>query len=446
MNKDMTIGNPSKILFFFALPMVAGNILQQLYNIIDSIIVGNFVSSDALASVGASYPITFVLITIANGCSIGCSVVISQYYGGRDIAKVKASIYTSIIFITLFSLLIMLLGILFCNDILSLMNTPANIFSDSCMYMKIYFMGVIFLFIYNIVTASFNALGNSKTPLKFLFLSSILNVLLDLLFVTKFNMGVSGAAYATLISQIVSAILSLFFLLKTLKTMECTVATKFFDKAILKNISKIAIPSILQQSIVSVGNLFVQGLVNSYGSAVIAGYAVATKIDSLTILPMANMSNAVSTFTGQNIGAHKAQRINKGYKGALIMIAFFSAFAFIILFFFGNNLIGLFVDSTTSNIEVITIGTQYLKIVSIFYFFMGLMVITNGVLRGSGEMKIFLGSTITNLSTRIIFSYGLAFIIGQCAIWWAVPLGWIFASTISVIGYKSGKWKNKSII
>ncbi|WP_455822740.1 MATE family efflux transporter [Clostridium butyricum] len=445
MSKDMTIGNPSKILFYFAIPMVLGNILQQLYNIVDSMIVGNFVGADALAAVGASYPITFVLITVANGAGIGCGVVISQYFGGRMLEKVKTSIFTSIIFISIFSCILMVLGIIFADWILSVMNTPENIFYDSSSYMKIYFMGVVFLFIYNIVTSCFNALGNSKTPLMFLLCSAILNILLDLLFVIKFNMGVRGTAFATLISQGISALLSLSFLLKKIKMIKTDTTVKKFDIRILKKISKIAVPSILQQSIVSIGNLFVQALVNSYGAVVIAGYAAATKIDSMTILPMSNMSNAVSTFTGQNIGAGKIERIKKGYKSALIMIGIFCVFAASLLFLAGHQLIGMFVDSV-SNQGVITIGTQYLKIVSVFYFFMGLMVITNGVFRGSGDMKMFLASTLTNLSTRIIFAYGLASFIGQGAIWWAVPFGWIFASTVSVIRYKSGKWKNSTVI
>lgn len=456
MNKDMTSGNPSKILLYFALPMVCGNILQQFYNIVDSMIVGNFIGSEALAAVGASYPITFVLITVANGCGIGCGVVISQYFGAKLINKVKTSIFTSIIFISLFSFLIMICGIIFSGGILKLMNTPSNIFPDSYEYMKIYFMGVVFLFLYNIINSSFNALGNSKTPLKLLIFSSLLNIILDLLFIIKFKMGVAGAAYATIISQGFSALLNLIFLLKTiinmkyksketLNLMEFKSKANLFDIIILIKILKIALPSILQQSIVSIGNLFVQALVNSYGAVVIAGYAAATKIDSITILPMANMSNAISTFTGQNMGAQKTERVHKGYKASLIMIGIFCAFAALILFIFGHKLIGLFVNSSAAP-EVITIGTQYMKIVSVFYFFMGLMVITNGVLRGSGDMKIFLASTLTNLSIRVIFAYILASQIGQSAIWWAVPLGWISASTISIVRYKSGKWKSKSIV
>lgn len=439
MTKDMTNGTPSKILFYFALPMVLGSFLQQLYTIVDSMIVGNFIGSNALATVGASYPITFVLITIANGCGIGCSVVIAQYFGEKSISKVKTATFTSIIFISIFSFILMTIGIIFSNKILQLLNTPYNILKDSCNYMKIYFISVIFLFIYSIVNSSFNALGNSKTPLKFLIFSSFLNIILDLLFVIKFKTGVKGAAYATLISQALSAILSLIYLLKSLKEMKLNKKIKIFHIKILCNIFKIAIPSILQQSIVSIGNLFVQALVNSYGAAVIAGYSAATKIDSITILPMANMSNAVSNFTGQNIGASKYKRIKDGYKASLVMIGIFCVFAFIVLLLFGHNLIGMFVDSA-KNPKVINVGYKYLKIVSMFYFFMGLMVITNGVLRGSGDMKVFLLSTLTNLSTRVICAYTLAFILGEEAIWWAVPLGWILASLVSVIRYKSDKW------
>lgn len=444
MNKDMTKGNPSKILFYFALPMFFGNMLQQLYNIVDSVIVGNYLGADSLAAVGASYPITFFLITIANGAGIGCGVVIAQYFGGKRIKEVKISIYTALIFTLIFSGILFFLGIIFTDEILNLMNTPENIFSDSSDYMRIYFWGVVFMFIYNIGSSSFNALGNSKIPLEFLIVSTFFNVVLDVVFIVKFNLGVKGAAYATFISQAFSSILCICFLFKSLKELKSEPIEKIFDVNILKKISKIAVPSILQQSIVSVGNLFVQALVNSFGSIVIAGYAAAAKIDSIIILPMANMSNAVSTFTSQNIGGRKVERVSKGYKSGLIMIGIFCVLVGILIFLFGHQIVGVFVDSSF-NSDVICVGTEYLRTVSSFYFFMGLMVTTNGVLRGSGDMKYFLASTISNLSTRVCFAYILAFIIGQSAIWWAVPLGWLCASIISVMRYKSGKWKNQCI-
>ena len=445
MTKDMTNGNPSKILFCFAMPMVLGNIFQQFYIIIDSVIVGNFVSDKALAAVGASYPITFVFISIATGASIGCSVVISQMFGAKYIGKMKTAIHTSLISIAVFSFILMLIGLLSSRTVLSLLKTPIDIFENANIYMQIYFMGVVFLFIYNVTTAAFNALGDSKTPLCFLIFSSILNVVLDLLFVIKFKMGVSGVAYATLIAQGVSAISSLAYLLKKVRIIKTDEEYRLFDLIILRNMCRIAIPSIIQQSIVSIGNLFVQALVNGYGWATIAGYAAATRIDSITIMPMVNLSSAVSTFTAQNVGARKNERVKSGYKSALVMIGVFCACAALILFVFGSKLIGMFVDSS-ANQMVINTGVEYLRVVSIFYFLMGLMVITNGVLRGSGDVKVFMFSSLTNLSTRIIFAYTLACLIGQRAIWWAIPLGWTFASAISIIRYRSGKWKGKVVV
>lgn len=441
----MTRGNPGKILFYFALPMILGNVIQQLYNIVDSMIVGNFLGADKLAAVGASYPITFVFITIANGASIGCGVLISQYFGSKNIEKMKTAIYTSLISIFIFSLILTIIGLTFCNTILNLMNIPNNIFYDSYGYINIYFMGIIFLFLYNISNASFNALGNSKTPLIFLIISSVLNIFLDLLFVLKFNLAVRGVAYATLIAQGFSAILSLTYLLIKIRNIKCNNKYTLFDFVMLKKISKVALPSILQQSIVSIGNLFVQSLVNSYGSIVIAGYTSASKIDSICILPLTSLSNAMSTFTAQNIGGKKSDRVKKGYKAALSIIAVFCIFAAILLFIFGNSLVGIFVNSS-SNENVISVGHEYLKIVSMFYFLMGLMVTTNGVLRGAGDLRMFLVSSLANLSTRVICAYILANFIGQSAIWWAVPIGWTIASTISVISYRSGKWKSKSIV
>lgn len=449
MIKDMTEGNPSKSLFYFALPMVIGNIFQQFYNIVDSIIVGNFVGVNALAAVGASYPITFVFITVANGASIGCSVVISQFFGAKKIEKMKCAIYTSLISIGILSFILMIIGLAFSEIILNLLQIKDNIFYDTNVYMKIYFAGSIFLFIYNISTSSFNALGDSKTPLTFLVLASIINIFLDLLFVLKFNMGVKGVAIATFIAQSISAVLSLYFLLKKIKDIDKRKKSisniKIFDLDIFISMCKISVPSTIQQSIVSIGNLLVQALVNSYGVTTIAGYTAATKIDSIAILPMANLSNAVSNFTAQNIGAKKIERVKSGYKSAVMIIAIFSISVTCLLFVFGENLIGLFVNSD-SNAEVINIGVEYLRIVSIFYFFMGLMVTTNGVLRGSGDIKIFMLSTVGNLGTRVILAYLFAYIIGAKAIWYAVPLGWIIASTISVVRFRSKKWKIDPII
>lgn len=436
MIKDMTIGKSSKILIAFAIPMMLGNIFQQAYSIIDSIIVGNFVGSSALASVGATYPITFVLITIANGASIGCAVIISQYFGSQNISKMKTAIYTSLISITVLGLILTLIGIILNKAFLNLLATPRDIFDDSYDYLHIYFLGIIFLFVYNICNSVFNALGNAKLPLYFLIFSSILNVFLDLLFVIKFNLSVKGVAYATFLSQGIACIFSFIYLLKELKVFKNVEKSNFFDFRTLKSISKIALPSMLQQSIVSFGNLLLQSLVNSYGTVVIAGFSIATKIDSIIILPMVSLSNAISTFAGQNIGAKKINRVREGYKTSIIIILIFCIITSSIIFLFGNNITSLF----SRNEDIINISIQYLKIVSSFYFFMGLMVITNGVLRANKDMKFFLLSTTINFSTRVIFAYILSFIVTQKFIWFSIPLGWLFASTTSILRYKSDKW------
>ncbi|WP_418976295.1 MATE family efflux transporter, partial [Anaerotruncus massiliensis (ex Liu et al. 2021)] len=309
MVRDMTAGSPSKILVTFALPMILGNVFQQLYNIVDSVVVGNFVGSDALAAVGASYPVTFLFIAVATGASIGCSVVISQFYGAKRITEMKSSVFTALTSMMTLSALLLLAGLLLARPLLLLMRTPGNIFSDADAYLRIYVAAVPFLFLYNTSTAAFNALGDSRTPLWLLMLSSVTNIFLDLLFVIRFGMGVPGVAWATLIAQALASLLAFFVLLRRLRRMPCEGKPHVFECERLRHICRVAVPSIVQQSIVSFGALFVQALVNGYGSDVIAGYTAATKIDSIAIMPMLNVGNAVSSFTAQNIGAAKPGRV-----------------------------------------------------------------------------------------------------------------------------------------
>lgn len=321
MAKDMTKGNPGKTLFFFAVPMVLGNLFQQLYNIIDSIIVGNYVGADALAAVGASSSITFLFVAIATGLSIGSSVVISQYFGAKRYGEMKTAIQTVLLASFVIALCLMLVGIFGTDAILRFMQTPQKIFSDASLYLKIYFCGLVFLFLYNMLTASFNAIGDSKSPLVFLALSSVCNIVLDLYFVTKLKMGVAGAALATDISQAISVVVSFLWLCTRMKKMKTQQKSRIFDLHILEIVCNVAVPSMLQQSMVSIGIFLVQRLVNGYGEAVMAGYAAATKIDSIAILPMVNVGNAVSTFTAQNIGGKKPERVKEGFRAGLLMSA-----------------------------------------------------------------------------------------------------------------------------
>lgn len=449
MKQDMIRGKPALSLILFAVPMVVGNLFQQFYNIVDSIVVGNFVGEDALAAVGASYSVTMLFIAVATGAGIGCSVIISQLYGAHRIRKMKTAITTALISFTILSLLFSVLGLLTHRQLLKLMGTPQNIFDLGSVYLKIYFLGLFFLFLYNIQNSIFNALGESRIPLYFLIFSSVVNIALDLIFVINLKMGVSGVAWATLIAQGISAILSFVFLIKKLSLIvpdeSDTVPVRHFSLDSLKNMCRVAIPSTIQQSIVSVGLLLVQIVINQYGSSVIAGYTAATKIDSMAIMPMISVGNAVSTFTAQNIGADKPDRIRQGYRAGLAMIALISLTITALLYLFGDTFINAFLNSEDSRGAIAT-GVEYLRVVSMFYLVMGFMNVTNGVLRGSGDVKIFMASTLCNFSTRVILAFSLSLLIYQKAVWWSIPIGWSVGCLISFLRFRSGKWKSKSLL
>lgn len=443
---DMTQGSPGKVLILFAIPMVMGNLFQQLYNIVDSMIVGNFVGSDALAAVGASTSVVFLFVAIATGLSMGCSVIISQLFGAKKILAMKTAISTTLISIGGFSIVLTILGLLLNKAILQLMKTPENIMQDASDYLAIYFMGLVFLFFYNGLIAVFNGMGKSQIPLYFLILSSIINVVLDLVFVLRFDMGVAGVAWATLIAQGVSAVASFLCLLVVLRKMPTEEKPDFFSASILARMLKIAVPSSLQQSIVSIGFLFVQRLINGYGPMVIAGYTAATKIDNIAIMPMINVGNAVSTFTAQNMGAQKIERVKKGYRAGMAMSVVISLTVTGILYLWGSDLVGAFVDSKTGS-GVIGVGVEYLQVVSIFYVVMGIMNISNGILRGSGDVKVFMLSTLCNFTIRVIMAYALVKTpLGASGIWWAIPIGWTVGLVIALVRYLSGKWKHITLV
>lgn len=452
----MTEGNAAKSIAYFSIPLVLSSVFQQLYNLVDSIIVGNYIGEDALAAVGASYSITMVFMSIAIGSGIGCAVVIAQYYGAKMIYKMKTSIYTSIIAISILSVFLGCIGWLISDFLLEIMKTPANIFDDALKYLKIYFLGLTFMFLYNIITSIFNALGESKIPLYFLIFSSFLNILLDLIFVVKLNYGVVGVAVATLIAQGISAFLSTAYLFLNLKKFREKINinngdnndTKdigLFNFSIFKNMSKIAIPSIFQQSFVYISIFLVQIVVNTFGSSIIAGYTIASKIDSITMIPLASFGNAVGTFTAQNIGAKKINRVKEGLKSSLIMIALTSLAIFSVLFILGKDIIDLFLDENNSK-DAIGFAIKYLRIVSAFYIVKGFMNAYCGVLKGAGDIGVFVLATMMNFLIRLILVYVFSNSIGESIVYYAVPIGWVIGFLIGYIRYKSGRWKLKSII
>ncbi len=437
---DMTIGNPFKILWTFSLPMLLSSLFQQLYNIVDSIVAGKFIGVNALAAVGASYPITALFIAVAVGSSMGCSVVVAQIFGSKKYITMKSAISTAIISLTSLSIILTILGSIFCKPLMRLLHTPENIFSDSALYLQIYISGIIFLFLYNTATAIFNGLGDSKTPLYLLIFSSIFNIILDLVFVITFKMGVSGVALATFIAQGLSSILAIVFLIMRLRKIEVTEKYPYFSSYILKRISRIAIPSIMQQSFISVGQICVQGLVNSYGAIVVAGYSAAFRVHTIALTSMSTMSSALSSFTAQNIGAKKISRVREGYKAAVAITLSICGGILILFLILAPKLIGLFVDSSES-IDVINVGTEFLRTLAPFYLVVGLKMVCDGVLRGAGAMKDFMFATFSDLILRVALSFILASIIGYSGIWWAFPLGWIIGTALSVYFYYKGTWK-----
>ena len=445
MKQDMVTGSASKSLIMFALPMVLGNIFQQLYGLIDTIVVGNFVGEGALAAVGTSTALAFVFIAVAMGLSIGCSVVISQLFGAGSLKRMKTAIFTSIFMMIALGVVLTIVAYNLAGIMLGWMQTPDNIFADAKSYLQIYTLGYIGLFVYNISNSVFNALGMSKLPLAFLAFSSVLNIILDLLFVIKYNMGVAGVAWATFISQNIAAALAFVVLLFTLKKIKCQ-DFKLFEWALIPKLLKVAGPTCAQQMIVSLGFVFMQSLINLFGSTVIAGYTAATKIDNIALIPMVQVGNALSTFVAQNVGAGKYERVGTGLKTAMLMDVVFGVVIAILVFIFGKFFIALFMDSSESA-EAIGIGVEYMYVVSIFYFLMGVQNAYAGAIRGAGDVKHSMICVLLNFGLRLVAAYILAlFFIGEKGIWWSLPIGWAIGTIYGFFYYRSGKWKDKAVV
>lgn len=431
MIKDLTTGKPEKVLWQFSMPMFVSVIFQQLYNMADSAIAGKFAGENALAAVGASYPITMIFMAIAVGSNIGCSVVISKLFGGKKYRQMKTAITTTLLSAVVLSILLSVIGLFSSRLLMILVRTPANIFSAGDVYLKIYIGGFTFLFLYNIATGVFTSLGDSKTPLYYLVGSSLGNIALDYLFVAVFHWGVSGVAWATFIAQGVACILALLTLKKRVMAVETTGKPAVFSFSMLRRISSIAIPSILQQSFISVGNIFIQGMINGFGSAVIAGYSSAIKLNTFCITSLTTLGNALSSFTAQNMGAGKMHRVKKGFRIGIVM-GLIVAVPFILIFMlFGNTVMGLFLNDE-SRLAMET-GRQFLLIVSPFYVVIATKLIADGVLRGSGLMKEFMISTFSDLILRVILAAVLSRSFGTIGIWISWPIGWTTAMILSLV-------------
>ena len=432
---------PMHALLVFAMPIILGNLFQQTYTMVDSAMVGRFVSEQALAAVGASYSLTNIFICVAIGGGIGASVTVSRYFGAGKLGEMKTAIYTALLVFLGISLSLGVVGLIFGRQIMVLLNTPEDVLDMAAAYLRIYFAGLPFLFMYNILSSMFNALGKSRIPLGFLIFSSLFNIGLDWYFVTQLCLGVTGVAWATLIAQGVSATLSFCVLLRLLRGMAFPSAG-FFAVNELLPMAKIALPSILQQSTVSIGMMLVQSVVNSFGSETLAGFSAAMRVESLCIVPMSGIGSALSSFTAQNMGAGSPKRVVEGYRAATKLVIAFALLIALALNLFTDRIVMAFLGEEGTQTAMET-GIGYLRFMSGFFCLIGFKISVDGLLRGAGDMTMFTIANLVNLGIRVAVAMIFAPKYGISVVWTAVPIGWFANWAISYLEYRTGKWKQK---
>ena len=415
LNRDLTVGRPETVLWRFCLPLFGSILFQQLYNIADSFVAGKFIGETALASVGNSYEVTLIFLAFAFGCNMGCSVVVSQLFGAREYGTMKTAVSTASIASAVLCAALMVTGVLGCGELLRLINTPEEAFSASKLYLDIYIWGLPFVFFYNIAV--------------------------DSLFVTVFDMGVAGVAWATFLCQGVSCVLAVGAVFLRLRSIETQEPHPLFSLFLLRKIALIAIPSILQQSFISVGNIFIQGVINGFGTGVMAGYSAAVKLNNLVITSFTTLGNGVSNYTAQNVGAKKLSRVRSGFRAGVKLVWLLSLPLFLLYFFAGRHVLRLFLDQPTET--ALQTGVYFLRILSPFYFLVSVKLVADGILRGSGRMLHFMTSTFTDLVLRVALAAALAeTALGSTGIWCAWPIGWTIASVMSILFYRAGPWRN----
>ncbi|MCF8309585.1 MAG: MATE family efflux transporter [Bacteroidales bacterium] len=441
--KNLTEGKEGKLILQFAWPLLIGNIFQQLYSVVDSVIVGNYLGSDALAAIGASFPIIFTMISFVIGIAGGFTIIISQYFGAQHMQQVRHTIDTMYIFLFFAAITISTLGLVFTEEIFSLMQVPESVMPFALSYLQTYFAGIILFFGFNAINAILRGLGDSKTPLYFLIIATMTNIGFDYLFVVVLNTGIFGAALATIISQGGAFITAIFYLNRTHSVVKLTTLRLYFDRSIFKKSLRIGLPSGLQNTFVSLAMMTLFGIVNTFGANTAAAYSVALRINALASTPAMNFAAALSTFVGQNLGANKPSRVNRGLKSTLLMASSIVIVMTGVIISFKTQLMGLFTD----NPEVISIGAHYLVIVSSFYLIFSTMFIFSGVMRGAGDTIVPMIFTLISLWViRIPVAYFLSDIIGVDGIWWASPIGWFTGMAGLIIYYYTGKWKKKVVV
>ena len=435
MSKDeyLITDVPLKALTVFAMPMILGSFFQQVYNMADSIIVGQYVGSPALAAVGACAALTNVFICVALGAGVGAGVLVSRYFGAGNYSKMKTIVSTSLISFLILSIFLGVFGFCFSHLMMNLLQTPADILDEAVLYLRVYFAGFPFLFIYNILSTMFTSIGESKIPLGLLIFSSVLNVFMDLWMVAGLKLGVYGAALATLIAQGISAVLSFVLFISRMRRYKSEFSR--FDRQELHSMLRIAVPSVLQQSTVSVGMMIVQAVVNPFGTQALAGYAATMRVENVFSLIFVSIGNAVSPYVSQNLGAKKTERIKKGYHAALILDVCFAILAFIVIETLHTQISSLFLGKDGTAIAYQVSG-DYMRWIGYFFIFMGIKMATDGVLRGLGIMRPFLIANMVNLAIRLSVALILAPRFGIAFVWLAVPAGWLANFLISYIALR----------
>lgn len=434
-NDYLTTEEPMKAILFFAMPMIIGNLFQQIYTMVDSAVVGRYVSAQALAAVGASYALTNIFICVAVGGGIGASVIVSRYFGAMDYQRMRNAVHTAFVMFVLTSIVLAVIGLLFSKQIMILLNTPLDVLDMADTYLRIYFMGLPFLFLYNVLSSMFNSLGKSRIPLAFLIFSSILNIGLDIWMVKELQLGVAGVAWATLIAQGVSAFLSAVVFVNVIRKFKGEGHYRLFDQEEFFLMINIALPSILQQSIVTIGMMLVQSVVNSFGSQSLAGFSAAMRIESICVVPLSSMGNAMSSYIAQNIGAKKKKRVAAGGPTGMMIVTAFCILICVILEGFSRQIIGSFVGASVTE-ETLYVGTGYLKFMGFFFILLGFKMVIDGALRGAGLMRVSTIANLVNLGIRVVLSITLAPMYGIALIWMAVPVGWLGNLVISTIEYR----------
>lgn len=439
----MTKGNIWKLLIIFSIPLILGNLLQQMYNTADSIIVGNFVGSNGLAAVGSGTALINLIIAFSQGAAVGAGVIVSQNLGARDKQKTKLAVHTAMCIAIILGVILSAIGVIFSRDLLVWMKTPKSVLKDSVLYLQIYCGGLIFNVIYNMATGILNAAGNSKRPLIYLAIASVTNIILDLVFIKALKWGVKGAAIATDISQVLSCVLAVGYLLRVNSDYKLIVKELKIHGNTAKQIIRVGLPTAIQNMVISFSNVLVQSSVNSYGATAMAGYAAYLKIDGFNILPVLSISMAVTTFTGQNVGAKKPDRIKKGMWNALIMGVVYTVIIGVVILLTSHTVLGLF----TKDNEVITYGQLAMKYFCPFYFLLGILNILAGTVRGAGKgvppMLILLFSMCI---FRILWiKIALPFYSTIDGVFILYPISWFVGMVLMIIYTKFGKWLPKGL-